>query len=55
MDVEYQLRAKQIERNVLETELEEEELWECDEYQRLEKQISELQAHLNGTSETAIE
>jgi hypothetical protein len=49
------LRAKQIERNVLETELDEDELWECDEYQRLEKQISELQAHLNANSETAAE
>jgi len=55
MDVEYQLRAKQIERNVLETELEEDELWECDEYQRLEKQIFELQAYLDANSEASAE
>jgi hypothetical protein len=55
MDVEYQLRAKQIERNVLKAELDEEELWECDKYQRLEKQISELQEHLNDNSEAPVE
>jgi hypothetical protein len=55
MDVEYQLSAKRLERNVLATELDEDELWGCEEYQRLEKLISELQARLNAKSEVSTE
>lgn len=51
MDVEYQLTTKRIEHNVLEAELAEEELWVSDEYQRLKKQIAELEAHLDAESE----
>jgi len=42
MDVEYKLSAKKVERNVLEAELEEEDLWENEQYQRLSQQIAEL-------------
>lgn len=51
MDVEYQLNAKLIDRNVLETELDEDGGWTCDEYQRLETQISDLRDRLDADSE----
>ncbi|MEF8774909.1 MAG: HalX domain-containing protein [Haloarculaceae archaeon] len=52
MNAEYQLGAKQLERNVLEAELDEEELWECDQYQRLNRQITALEDALaEGTTE----
>jgi hypothetical protein len=55
MDVEYQLGAKRVKRNVLEAELDEEELWNCDEYHRLERQIAELQALVGTNSEATSE
>lgn len=42
MDAEYELSAKQVERSVLEAELDTEELWNTDEYQRLTRQIETL-------------
>lgn len=43
MDAKYELSAKRLERSVLETELDEEELWEYDKYQRLNRQIAALE------------
>jgi hypothetical protein len=51
MDDKYQLGAKRVKRNVLEAELDEEELWVCDEYHRLERQIAELQGQVGMNSE----
>ena len=47
-DVEYRLSAKRVERNVLEAELSEQELWESEEYQRLEQQIQRLRGELEN-------
>jgi len=47
-DVEYRLSAKRVERNVLEAELTEQELWESEEYQRLEQQIQRLRGELEN-------
>jgi hypothetical protein len=56
MDVEYKLSQKRLKRNVLEAELDTEELWQNDEYHRLERQIDELRASLeDGTERTTDE
>lgn len=39
MDQDTRLSDKRLRRNVLRAELSEEELWECDEFQRLEREI----------------
>jgi len=44
MNVEYELSRKQVERNILAMELDDDELWECDKYHRLERQIKQLRA-----------
>jgi hypothetical protein len=49
-DVAYRLSAKRVERTVLEAELTEEELWQHDEYQRLEQQIRRLRGELEETA-----
>jgi hypothetical protein len=46
MDLNYQLQSKRIERNVLEEELEEADLWDCDRYQHLQQQIEQLESAL---------
>jgi hypothetical protein len=48
MDVEHELSAKRIERNVLEAELGGDELWDNEEYQRLQKRIAELEEMVAG-------
>lgn len=57
MDDAYELSSKRVERNVLQAELEEEELWESEEFQRLEQRIGELKAQMESRegyhSETA--
>jgi hypothetical protein len=53
MDAEYELDAKRIERNVLEVELDEEELWEYERYQRLRRQIAELEELVESDESTA--
>lgn len=42
MDIEYQLSNKRVERNVLVAELDEEKLWDCERYHRLNRQIAKL-------------
>lgn len=42
MDAEYELSAKQVERSVLEAELDTDEPWTCEEYQRLTREIETL-------------
>lgn len=42
MGIEYQLSIRVVERNVLEAELEDEELEESAEYQKIQRQITEL-------------
>lgn len=42
MDAEYELSAKQVERSVLEAELDADEPWTCEEYQRLTREIETL-------------
>jgi hypothetical protein len=42
MDAEYELSAKQVERSVLEAELDADELWNYEEYQRLTREIETL-------------
>lgn len=55
MDVAYELSSKRVERNVLQAELEAEELWDSDEFQRLEKQIGELETRLDAEKGTQSE
>lgn len=43
MDSEYRLSSKRVERNVLEEELSKDELSESEEYQRLKREIRELE------------
>lgn len=53
MDAKYQLSAKRLERSVLEAELDEDELWEYDKYQRLNRQIAALEEAVDeGERET---
>lgn len=47
MDAEYELSAKRVERNVMRVELDEAELWESDEYQRIVKRIATLESQLS--------
>lgn len=47
MDAAYRLSSKKVERNVLQAELSEEELWENDRYQRLEQEIQELEKRVS--------
>lgn len=42
MDKEYRLSALRVQRNVLETEMGEEELRESDRFQRIQRRIDEL-------------
>jgi hypothetical protein len=51
MDQEYRLGSKKVERNVLRAELSEEELWESDRYQRLQKEIQRLEREVDGEEE----
>lgn len=44
MDQDTRLSEKRLRRNVLQAELSEEELWECDEFQQLEQEIQSLEA-----------
>lgn len=46
MDKEYELSAKRVELNVLRVELDEAELWESDDYQRIMKRIATLESQL---------
>lgn len=48
MDVEYELSAKRVERNVLEAELDASELWDYDEYQHLQQRIATLERRVEG-------
>lgn len=48
MDVEHELSAKRVERNVLEAELNGDELWDNEEYQRLQQRIAELEEMVAG-------
>lgn len=43
--MDYELSAKRLRRNVLRVELDDEDLWDCEEYQQLEQRIAELQAN----------
>jgi hypothetical protein len=52
MDAEYELGAKRIERNVLEAELDDEELWEYERYQRLRREIAELEEIVESDEST---
>lgn len=55
MDIEYELSVKRLERNVLRVELEDAELWESAEYQRILKRIATLEAKLDRRNSTAVE
>lgn len=44
MDQDTRLSEKRLRRNVLRAELSEEELWESEEFQRLEQEIQSLEA-----------
>lgn len=46
MDKEYELSAKRVERNVMRVELDEAELWDSDEYQRILKRIATLESQV---------
>ncbi|MEF8776747.1 MAG: HalX domain-containing protein [Haloarculaceae archaeon] len=48
MDLEYELSATLVERNVLRAELEEEDLWDSDKFQRLEQRIGELKTRMEA-------
>lgn len=50
MDAEYRLSSKKVERNVLQAELPDEELWESDRYQRLEQEIQRLKKQVDEDS-----
>lgn len=50
MNPEYRLDSKKIERNVLEAELPPEELWESEDYQRLQQQIQQLENEIDDDS-----
>lgn len=50
MNPEYRLDSKKIERNVLEAELPPEELWESEDYQRLQQQIQQLENEIDDES-----
>lgn len=48
MDAEYRLSAKRVELNVLEVEIDDDKLWDHDEYQKLKSQISDLKKEVNS-------
>lgn len=50
LDQEYRLSAKRVQRNVMEAELSEEELWESEEFQELQRQIQELQQQVSNSA-----
>ena len=52
MDREYRLSALRVQRNVLETELGEEELTESDRLERIQNRIEELEDDLAASSRT---
>lgn len=49
--MEYELSAKLVERNVLSAELDEDELEDSAEYQRLEAEIADLRADDDGVED----
>ena len=52
MDREYRLSALRVRRNVLETELAEEELAESDRLERIQQRIEELEDDLAASPST---
>lgn len=46
MDKKYRLSALRVQRNVMETEMAEEELAEDDRFQRIQRRIEELKSEL---------
>lgn len=52
MDKEYELSAKRVERNVMRVELDEAELWDSDEYQRILKRIAALESQVTREEST---
>ena len=50
IDQEYRLSAKRVRRNVMRAELSEEELWESEEFQELQRQIQELQQQVSNSA-----
>lgn len=50
MDAAYRLSSKKVERNVMQAELSDEELWENDRYQRLEQEIQELEQRVSDAA-----
>lgn len=55
MDVQYELSVKRVERNVLRAELDDAELWESEEYQRVLKRIATLEATLERRDSTGAD
>lgn len=55
MDIEYELSVKRVELNVLRSELDDAELWESEEYQRILKRIATLEARLERRNSSALD
>lgn len=55
MDIEYELSVKRVERNILRAELDDSELWESEEYQRLVNRIATLEAKLERSDSAAAD
>lgn len=53
MDVEYELSVKRVELNVLEAEMDPDEMWDSEEFQRLQQQIAALEAKLEDDEAAA--
>jgi hypothetical protein len=53
MDGGYELSSMRVERNVLEAELDEEELWDSERYQELEHRIAVLRAEASDEADGA--
>jgi hypothetical protein len=47
---EYRLSAKRVQRNVMQVELSEQELWESERFQKLQRQIQDLQQEVSEST-----